>query len=192
MCSHPQTWARNFPAIFWLIVMSWCAVLIDCGHFSWLRSEPCLLSPVALGDNWYILLQPQTKSSSKPWCNGLKCHHQQLYPPHRCSFHIHHHMLIYFIPPPCKQHKHECNNNKATLIPGTWTNNKLMHGKDAAATAVAPVATVASLTIFSPNGSQEWLLAIVAHVKATVRPSKSMNKKRRIPLPLEKLTHCFG
>jgi hypothetical protein len=101
-------------------------------------------------------------------------------------------MLIYFITPPRKQHKHECNNNKATLIPRTWTNDELMHGKDAATTAVATVATVTSLTIFYPNGSQEWLLAIVAHVKATVGLSKSMNKKRCIPSPLEKLTHCFG
>ncbi len=101
-------------------------------------------------------------------------------------------MLIYFIPPPLKQHKHECNINEATLIPGTWTNDELIHGKDAATTAVAAVATVTSLTIFYPNGSQEWLLAIVAHVKATVRLSKSINKKCCIPLPLEKLTHCFG
>jgi hypothetical protein len=57
--SRPQTWARNFPVIFWLIVMSLCAVLSDCGHLSWLRSEQCFLSPVGLGGNWYILLRPQ-------------------------------------------------------------------------------------------------------------------------------------
>jgi hypothetical protein len=101
LCSHPQTWARNFPAIFWLIVISWCAVLSNCGHFSWSRSEQCFLSPVGMGGNWYILLQPQKKSLSKPWCNGVKCHHQLHYPPHQRSFHIHH-MLIDYIPPPCK------------------------------------------------------------------------------------------
>jgi hypothetical protein len=56
--SCPQTWARNYPAIFWLIVMSLCAVLSDCSCFSWLHSEQCFLSPVGLGGNWYILLQP--------------------------------------------------------------------------------------------------------------------------------------
>ena len=48
---------RKFPAILWLIVISSCAVLGDCGCLSWLRSEPCFLSPVGLGGNWYILLQ---------------------------------------------------------------------------------------------------------------------------------------
>jgi hypothetical protein len=61
LCSRPQTWARNFPANFWLIVMSWCVVLSNCGCFSWLRSEQCFLSPVGLGGNWYILLQPRKK-----------------------------------------------------------------------------------------------------------------------------------
>ena len=57
--SHPQTCAGNFPAIFWLIVMSWCAALGNCSCFSWLRSEPCFVIPVGLGGNWYIFLQPQ-------------------------------------------------------------------------------------------------------------------------------------
>ena len=96
--SCPQTCARIFPTIFWLIVMSWCAVLSDCGRFSWLRSEPYFFSPIGLGGNWYILIRPHTTSLSKPWYNGVKCHHQLHYPPKQGSFHIHH-MLIYYIPP---------------------------------------------------------------------------------------------
>ncbi len=104
LCSHPQTWARYLPSIFWLIVMSCCAMLSNCGRFSSLRSEQCFLSPLGLSGNWFILLQPQKTSLSKPWCNRVKCHHQLHYPPHQCSFHIHH-MLIYYIPPPCKRCK---------------------------------------------------------------------------------------
>ena len=51
LCSGPQTCARNFPASSWLFLMSWCAVLGDCGRFSWLRSELCFTSPKALGGN---------------------------------------------------------------------------------------------------------------------------------------------
>ncbi len=87
LCSRPQTWARNFPAIFWLIVMSWRAVLSNCGRFSWLRSEQCFLSPVGLGGNWYILLQPRKKSLSKPWCNGVTCHHQLHHEPNGVVMH---------------------------------------------------------------------------------------------------------
>ena len=96
--SHPQTCVRNFPAIFWLIVMSWCAVLGKCGCISWLRSEPCFVSPIGLGGNWYILLQPQ-KILIQTMAQRSKCHHQLHYPPQWHSFHIHH-MLIYYLPPP--------------------------------------------------------------------------------------------
>ena len=57
--SPPQICARNFLAIFLLIVMSWCAVLGDCGQFSWLRSEPCFCQPHRTGWELVHLLQPQ-------------------------------------------------------------------------------------------------------------------------------------
>jgi len=52
--SRPQTWTRNFAAIFWMIALSWSAALSSCGHFLWLHSEPCSLCPVGLGRNWYF------------------------------------------------------------------------------------------------------------------------------------------
>ena len=101
--SRPQTWTGKFPAIFCAMALSWSAPMSNCGRFSWLHSEPCSLFPVGLGRNWYFLLQPQKKTSAKPWCDGVKSRHQQRSPPHRCSlFHIHH-MLIYHIPPSCRR-----------------------------------------------------------------------------------------
>jgi hypothetical protein len=89
--SRPQTWTGNFHAIFWMMALSWSAALSNCGRFLWWHSEPCSLCPVGLGRNWYFLLQPQKKTSAKQWCDGVKCRHQQLYPPHQRSlFHIHH------------------------------------------------------------------------------------------------------
>ena len=75
--SHPQSWTWNFLAIFWMIVLSWSPVLSSCGCLLWLHSEPCSLCPVGLG-RFY---SNHKKISAKPWCNGVKCHHQQLYPP---------------------------------------------------------------------------------------------------------------
>ncbi len=72
----------NFPAIIWMMALSWSAALSNCGRFLWWHSEPCSLCPVGLGRNWYFLLQPQKKFSAKQWCDGVKCRHQQLYPPH--------------------------------------------------------------------------------------------------------------
>ena len=102
--SRLQTWTGNFPAIFWMIAMTWGAARSNCGHFSWLFSEACSTGPVGLGRNWYFLLQPHKKSSAKPWCDGAKCRHQQLHPPHRCSLvHIHHMVTYYHLPPPRKR-----------------------------------------------------------------------------------------
>ena len=61
--SHPRTWTGNFPATFWAMALSWSAAMSNCGHFSWLYSEPCSLFPVGLGRNWYFLLQPQKNLS---------------------------------------------------------------------------------------------------------------------------------
>ena len=126
LLSHPQTWRRNVPAIFWLIAMSWCAMLGDCGCFSWLRSEPCFINPIGLGGNWFILLQPHKKTLSKPWLNVVKHHYQQHYPPQRHSFHIHH-MLIYYTPPP---HASGASKHLCKLICGIRTmdthNNAMM------------------------------------------------------------------
>ena len=59
LLSRRQTWTRKFPAIFWMMALSWSAVLSNCGRFLWLHTEPCSLCPVGLGRNWYYLLQPQ-------------------------------------------------------------------------------------------------------------------------------------
>ena len=110
--SRPKTWIGNFPAIFWVIALSWSAAMSNCGHFSWLYSEPCSLFPVGLGRNWYFLVQPHKKTSAKPWCDGVKSRHQQRPPPYRCFlFHIHH-MLTYHIPPSRKRKR-----SRRTLLP---------------------------------------------------------------------------
>ncbi len=57
--SRPQTWTGTFPAIFWMMALSWSDALSNCGWFLWLHTEPCSLCPVGLSRNWYYLLQPQ-------------------------------------------------------------------------------------------------------------------------------------
>ena len=67
--------------------------LVDCngfvchagrvhGSFSWLRSNHVSSDPKA----WVragIFCVNHKKSLSKPWCNGVKYHHQLNYPPHQ-------------------------------------------------------------------------------------------------------------
>ena len=60
-CSRPQTFTRNSPAFFSLIVMSLCEMQGNCGCLSWLHSEPCFLSPIGLGGNWYIFASTTKK-----------------------------------------------------------------------------------------------------------------------------------
>ena len=160
-----------------MMALSWSAALSNCGRFLWLHSKPCSRCPVGLGRNWYYLLQPQ-KNSAKPWCDGWKCRHQQLYPPHWCSiFHIYH-RLIYFIPPP-----RNCKRLRRVLLPAQWYGQYQLSKQDnhngggnisSSYAEPGPILTRV----------REWLLAGVAHVKAIVRPSKLTNKTL--------VLHCSG
>ena len=143
---HPQTCIRSFPAIFWLIVMSWCAALGNCSCFSWLRSEPCFVIPVGLGGNWYIFLQPQKNILIQTMAQRSKYHHQLRYlpQPQQRSFHTHH-MLIYYIPPP--EHASGASKCSCKLICGIKTmdthGNALMKVPMPVSTMVVEAAVVA-------------------------------------------------
>ena len=65
--SHPQTWTGKFPAIFWMMALSWSAMLSNFGQFLWMHSEPCSLCPIDLGRNWHYLLQPQPNHGATEW-----------------------------------------------------------------------------------------------------------------------------
>ncbi len=91
-----------------------CYFLVDCNVLV-CRAERLLslfivalwtMFPQLCRSGWELVHFASTtkKSLSKPWCNGLKCHHHLHDPPHQRSFHIHH-MLIYYIPPPRKRCK---------------------------------------------------------------------------------------
>jgi len=199
--SRPKTWTGNFPAIFWAIALSWSAAMSNCGRFLWLHSEPCSLFPVGLGRNWYFLVQPQKKTSAKPWCDGVKCRHQQRSPPHRCSlFHIHH-MLIYHIPPSRKRKR-----SRRALLPALLAGSVCVEAIDELSESKkehssTPLLLMPSEKERSPTPSllyssestkeQSPILlpflpvesADAPHVEAIVGLPKLMNEQAPIPLP---------
>jgi len=181
--------------------------------FSWLYSEPRSLFPVDLGRNWYFLVQPQKKTSAKPWCDGVTSRHQQRSPPYRCSlFHIHH-MLTYHIPPSRKRKR-----SRRVLLPALLASsvcvgaiNELSESKKEH--SPTPLLLMPSEKERSPTPSLPWFSeskkerspillpfllvesAGVPHVEAIVALPKLMNERTPIPLPhtkSAKKNDCLG
>ena len=159
-----------------MMALSFSAALSNCGCFSWLpHSEPCSLCPVGLGRNWYYLLQPQKKTSAKPWCDGVKCRHQQHYPPHRCSlFHIHH-MLIYYIPLPHKRKR--CRRALLPALSAGVVHDGAIDGPSESKKECSPTPLLLGPSELMKKRSPILLLLIklagVPHAKAIVGSSKN-------------------
>jgi hypothetical protein len=91
--SRPQTWTGKFPAIFWMMALSWSATLSNCGRFFWWHSEPCSLCPVGLGRNWYFFAPTTKKTCEMPSSTTLPSPSTLPipYPPRRrcrqCTYH---------------------------------------------------------------------------------------------------------
>ena len=126
-----------------------------------------------------VLFAPTTKKTSgKPWCDGVKCRHQQHYPPHRCSlFHIHH-MLIYYIPLPHKRKR--CRRALLPALSAGVVHDEAIDGPSESKKECSPTPLLLGPSELMKKRSPISLLLIklagVPHAKAIVGSSKLMNK----------------